>query len=246
MGEAYILRRGGSGGLSPNSAVIHVNAPTGSTITLTKGGITVKTIGPEKSHINSEYADYADWYIPISASNYGEWTVTATLGNDTASKTVTINDNKTYDVLLTFHIFVIRNGTLQSGYTLYPGELKLEQRPEFVYLAYKNGSSGSAGGIGTLGEIDYPYMVLKASAGLTSNDGANSYGITTEPYKTSNSHSAIKAQFGAYSFDTTPKTWVLDVSQVNLNGKYIFLSVYGSGRYLNITDLYFAKEAPTV
>ena len=93
---------GGGGGLSPNSAVIHVTAPVGSTISFAKGGVVAKVFGPDKSHVNSADASLADWYYSVSQNNYGTWTVTATLGTDTASDTVTIDSNEQYDLMLSF------------------------------------------------------------------------------------------------------------------------------------------------
>ena len=104
MGEAYILRRGGAGGLSPNNAVIHVTAPVGSTISFAKGGVTAKVLGPEKSHVNADDNTLADWYYSVSSSNYGTWTVTATLSGNTKSDTVTIDSNEQYDLSLSYHV----------------------------------------------------------------------------------------------------------------------------------------------
>lgn len=100
MSDAYITRRGGSGGLSPNNAVLHINAPLGSTITLAKGGVTVKVLGADKGHTNAENDTLADWYYSVSPSNYGEWTVTAAKDGESASKAVAVNSNKQYDVAI--------------------------------------------------------------------------------------------------------------------------------------------------
>lgn len=98
MSDAFLVRRGGSGGLSPNGAVIHVTAPVGSTISFAKGGVVAKVLGPEKSHVNADYNTLADWYYSVSSSNYGTWTVTATLSGNTASKTIKISTNEQYDL----------------------------------------------------------------------------------------------------------------------------------------------------
>ena len=100
MSDALIVRRSGSGGLPAHSAVIHVSATPGSTITFSKGGIVVKTLGPGKSHVNAASDSFADWYYAIGSSNYGTWTVTATLGTNTASDSVTISSNQQYDLEL--------------------------------------------------------------------------------------------------------------------------------------------------
>ena len=106
---------GGAGGLSSNAAVIHVNAAAGSTITFSKSGVTVKVLGPEKSHVNADDNTLADWYYAVSSGNYGEWTVTATLSGDSASETVTVNATKHYDVELSFDVKIYSPGQL-SGF----------------------------------------------------------------------------------------------------------------------------------
>ena len=88
----------GNNFFSKNKAVIHIMAPIGSTITFSKDNIIVKILGPEKSHVNTDDNTFADWYYAVSSSNYGTWTVTATLGTGTVSDTVTIDNNKQYDV----------------------------------------------------------------------------------------------------------------------------------------------------
>lgn len=103
----------GKGDLSPDNAVIHVTAPAGSTITFSKGEVIVKTLGPEKSHVNARDNTLADWYYAVSSSNYGSWTVTATLGTNTVSKTASINSNKEYDLEL-YSIELWKNGDNNS------------------------------------------------------------------------------------------------------------------------------------
>lgn len=120
MSDAFLVRRGGSGGLSPNGAVIHVTAPAGSTISFAKGGVIAKVLGPDKSHVNSADSTLADWYYAVSPGNYGEWTVTAIRQSDqvTESKTVTVSENKQYDLKIIFKLYLFESGTgLASGYT---------------------------------------------------------------------------------------------------------------------------------
>lgn len=104
MSDAFILRAGGGGGLSVNAAILHLQAPIGSTITLSKNNVVVKVLGPEKSHVNADGPTVADWYYSVSSSNYGTWTVTATLSGSTASDTVTIDSNEQYDLSFSYHV----------------------------------------------------------------------------------------------------------------------------------------------
>lgn len=102
MGEAFIVRRGGTGGMSVNNAVIHVNAPLGSTVTFSKGGVVAKAINPGKAHTNID-GKTADYYYAINASSFGTWTMTASkTGETSVSKTVTVSAAKEYDVILQY------------------------------------------------------------------------------------------------------------------------------------------------
>ena len=88
------------GGLTPGSAVIHVTAPAGSTISFAKGGVTVKELDASKSHVNATDSSLADWYYSVSSSNYGTWTVTASSSGRTAFKNITVDANRQYDLKL--------------------------------------------------------------------------------------------------------------------------------------------------
>jgi len=86
-----------SGGFSNTDALIHVNAPYGSTVTFAKGGVTVKTITPDKAFQNVD-GETADYYFPVKSANYGTWTVTATLSGTIGSKNVQVDSAKQYNL----------------------------------------------------------------------------------------------------------------------------------------------------
>lgn len=117
MSDALIVRRGG-GGLSPNNAVIHVNAPAGSTISFSIGGVVAKVLGPGKSHVNAEDNTLADWYYSVSPANYGTWTVTATRGGSTVSKTVSVSAANQYDLELLYGLYFIKDGIIQDAFSV--------------------------------------------------------------------------------------------------------------------------------
>lgn len=243
MSDAFLVRRGGSGGLSPNSAVLYVTAPAGSTITFAKGGVTVKVLGPDKSHVNAGDITLADWYYAVSPGNYGTWAVTATRGQDTATVTVTVDSNKQYDVFLSFNVYLVRNGVLQSGYSLYQSGNSISQESGYLYTRYTGGGTGSNAGISILPDISFPYLVLKTSGGkVIYNNNFNQFGVAKG--KNYASDIVVGKYFDVYDA-TEAKTWVLDVSNVVLKDKYFMVLLYGSGAYMKMTDVYFAKEAPT-
>ena len=102
MSDAYLVRRGGSGGLSANAAVLHVKAPAGCTVSFAKGGVVAKVLGPGKSHVNSADSSFADWYYAVTPGNFGSWTVTGANSEGSISQTVTVNAVKQYDVTVSF------------------------------------------------------------------------------------------------------------------------------------------------
>ncbi len=116
-----------SGGFSNSDALIHVNAPYGSTVTFAKGGVTVKVLSPSDA-FNSVDGETADYYYSVTSTNFGSWTVTATLSGKTVSKTVSVSAAKQYDAKLAFHVpveyqeieFIGTTGTqyIDSGITL--------------------------------------------------------------------------------------------------------------------------------
>lgn len=114
-----VVNVSGGGGPTETDAVLLVNAPSGSTVTATKGGTTlvptlwVASDGTEQAMFVFQPADFGS----------NPWTVTATSGSNTSSKTVVVNENKAYNISLNFAHYLIKNGVLQSGYTaeLYGG-----------------------------------------------------------------------------------------------------------------------------
>lgn len=109
---------GGGGGLPDNAAILRVMAPTGSTVTLTRGAVTKSSTG----HTNADDSSQNDYYfiIPQTAFSSSPWTVTATYAGKTDTQTVVIEAADEYDVLMSYDTFIIRNGVVQTGYTISP------------------------------------------------------------------------------------------------------------------------------
>lgn len=111
---------GGGGGLSSTDALLRVQAPAGSTVTITKGS-TTKT---DQGHENADDSTVYDYYFIIHQSQFDSttpWTVTATLGTQTASDTVTVNAANEYDIELSFSIYLFKAGdqctSITGGWT---------------------------------------------------------------------------------------------------------------------------------
>lgn len=90
---------GGGGGPSSSDAILTVTVPTGSTVTMTKGGVTLTpTMWVQAADPTLDCALFV--IPPAQFDSVNPWTVTATNGTYTSSDTVTIDSNKQYDMEL--------------------------------------------------------------------------------------------------------------------------------------------------
>ena len=102
---------GGGGSLKNTDAVLIVSVPTGSTITATKGGVTITpTIWVQNA---DNTFDTAIFSIKASTFDSNAWTVTATLGADSASDTVVIDSNEEYQLELVYNYWIFKSGVGQ-------------------------------------------------------------------------------------------------------------------------------------
>lgn len=93
---------GGGSFATVNDAVLVVSAPAGSTVTITKSGVTKVGNGWQ----NSDGVNYF-YYFAIKAAQFDAntpWTVLATLGNASAQTSVIIDSNNVYSVMLAYHL----------------------------------------------------------------------------------------------------------------------------------------------
>lgn len=113
---------GASGaGLKDTDAVLVVTVPTGSTVTAAKGGVTLTpTMWVTAADPTLDCAIFS-----IKSSLFdavSPWTVTATLGTDTASDTVIIDSNKQYDLELSYTYYLYNSGNecvaITGGWTV--------------------------------------------------------------------------------------------------------------------------------
>ena len=110
-------RVSGGGGPTTSDAILTVTVPTDSTVTATKGGVTLTPTIWVQAADNT--LDCALFVIgPSLFDSQNAWTVTATLGTDTALDYVTIDSNKEYSVELGFDFYFVKNGVVKTGYTI--------------------------------------------------------------------------------------------------------------------------------
>lgn len=108
------VNAGGGGGLQSTDAILRVIAPAGSTVTISKGGVSKSDAG----HENASDPTFYDYYFIIHASQFdgvNPWTVTAVNGADTFTDTIIINSADEYDLELGHLLYFIKNGAVDQG-----------------------------------------------------------------------------------------------------------------------------------
>lgn len=246
MSDAFLVRRGGSGGgLSPNSAVIHVTAPVGSTITFSKNGVIVKVLDASKSHVNADNNAFADWYYSISAANYGTWTITATLDTRSKSTTVSVSSNRQYDANISYDLYLIRDGNVEETLTLSGGTLTsgttyavFDTGGDYGRVAYyqTNVSGYSTLRIAINGGRNYSVLATTPAIGIAEN----APGINSSTKEVTGYAEFTRFPTASSNGSVTSGTYDLDISSYN-GTQYIYLASGGSSNYngvLNIYDFY--------
>ena len=110
------VNAGGGGGLQSTDAILRVIAPAGSTVTISKGGVSKSDAGHENAADNTLY----DYYFIIHASQFDSvnpWTVTASLGGQSISDTIVVDSADEYDIELVYGIYLYNNGDLCTDVT---------------------------------------------------------------------------------------------------------------------------------
>lgn len=106
-GDPIIL--GGGGGLADGSALLSVTVPAGSTVTATKNGATITpALWLSGTDASTEVALFV--FTPAQFDSVNPWTITATDGANTVSKTVLITTNKGYELRLKYPIYLYNRG----------------------------------------------------------------------------------------------------------------------------------------
>lgn len=146
---------GGGGSLKATDAILRVIAPAGSTVTISKGGVSKSDLGHENADDHSLY----DYYFIIHASQFDSnpWTVTATLSGESASDTIVIDSADEYDIQLEYYLYFVKNGQIvgnnmvaegkkwnsSSSYTATAPDVSYEQ--DYIEIGFSGGSAGKAG-----------------------------------------------------------------------------------------------------
>jgi len=176
---------GGGSGIPGNRAVLVARIPSGSTVTATKGGMTLTPM----MWVSETYPDYdiaLFVFTPAQFDSTTPWTITATDGTNTASGTVLITANKEYEIELTYYDWLYHQGNtmdaVTGGYEVrgqyFSGSGFTPIAPDIVYqddkalLTFHSGS----GYWRTVNSIDMTnYTTLKALLDITPMTSTNGH-----------------------------------------------------------------------
>lgn len=231
IGETNI---NGGAGLNGKGALLKIKAPTGSIITVSKDSYS-ETI--KVSQLDPDDNNWSYWIF--QTTDFGEWIATAIRQPDqaTESKTVTISENKKYDLEILFRFYLFRNGYgLTSGYS----------------ISYSTNGGSGAGGSTNWDRINLTYnasFAIKPSVDITdytllcfnvaslyldaqnrcrialSTDGAVWNGTV--------SHSAANQYMN--------NTGVISLDISAYSGSYYAAGVCGGNSWINISDIYLSR-----
>lgn len=215
-------------------SVIAVTYPEGSVCSCTNGTKTLKA---------KDTSGKALFNVPV-----GEWTVTATDGSRTTSKTVSITtDGQNETVDLSYRLYIIENGIYNRTYG-FSGQMRSGSTVEITensagYL-YINGGKQVGNGITTNNKLDVSaYSKLVCDIQLTSFDiDKNWVGLATTLNNSSSTDvaNAMPYKSKMVAQTSSKQTVTLDVSSAN--GSYyigfIFLRAYDKLTAANVYNLY--------
>lgn len=112
--DDFELAYTGGGGASDTDAILIVTVPVGSTVTMSKGSVTItSTIWVQAANTTLECALFVIPAQQFDGTN--AWTVTAIKGSQTSSKSVIIDSNKQYSVTMQYITYLLLDGTVYSG-----------------------------------------------------------------------------------------------------------------------------------
>lgn len=103
---------GSGGGISSNSALLVVYAPLGSIVTATSGGSSKTS---RTGIVLSDDPTREMHLISIGSSQFGTWTVTATDGVHSATKSIEISSAKYYELSCPYELLLYRNGVIDTS-----------------------------------------------------------------------------------------------------------------------------------
>lgn len=230
----------GGAGLKDTDAVLVVTVPTGSTVTATKGGVTLTP---------TMWVTYADPTLDVAIFSIksslfdavNPWAVTATLGTKFANYSVTIDSACEYSVVVSYMLYIVKDGVYETtGYDLY-NQLRT---PHPVTVTDGDGYKVVTmdgiylGGIVTRNKVNLAdYSTLKAE--MTTPSNATSWAGLWPSYGYSSDTEINNAAIARVQHTYNSKTLVsLDVSSYTSEA-YVGVEITAStNRFVNVWNLW--------
>ena len=196
---------GGGSGPSASDAILTVTVPTGSTVTMTKGGVTLTPTMWVQAADNT--LDCALFVIPPSLFDaVNAWAVTATRGTtDTASDTITIDSNKEYDMVLKYSIFLFNDGVILSDLGAFKNISSVSISNNAI-TAVKNQNTGN-------------YFAFQ-NAIVFKNFGNSLHVLISQSDVAASSSGGLKTRIGAFSSLPEAGTYASNESRVVAGTQY--------------------------
>lgn len=233
------------GGFNRHDALLRVQAPAHSTVTITKGTYHKSDVGHENAQDHTMY----DYYFIIHQSQFDSvnaWTITATLGEESASNTIIIDTADEYDIYLEYiyYLFKSGRGALTPFGFKNNGSSVTSRITDEMILSECNTSNPQQGSCYTENRIDWaPYKTLHVTLKCTSEPYDNSNfglrinitntyqqtGDTTNPTRITGTGIGVSADYVEYTLDVT-----------NVNAEY-YLNIWGIGKWY-CTYIWITKD----
>lgn len=253
-----INRTGGSGGVSENNAILMAHAPTGSTVTASKGGVILTPkMWVSDSTANEDVAMFI--FSPAQFDSVNPWTITATDGEKTKSKAILIETNVEYEIMLLYRYEIFADGKIVNAPTLYSannidlGALTEESEGDLDFVRwYRRFSTYTIAAayveldvtnysriaIDLLGWSNYRYNTQPTTPAICLADSPFS-GETNGAWNNVNVYALFQPTTGRYT-SATPSTFSVDISSY-VGTKCVFVSMGGTTNedtYQNIRNFY--------
>lgn len=211
---------GGAVGLKSTDALLRVQAPANSTVTISKGTVTKTDLGHENADDHSVY----DYYFIIHQSQFDSvtpWTVTAIRDEDSATGTIIVDAADEYDVILNYNLVIFDYG--QTDYTFSGvksssvGAIAISIDGDHISASYRYAETTGTG---------YGYFYTNETFDITPYTTMRIYGaITSRGYA---GVGTTTTSMDAYANGTSStQEYVVDVSQ--LSGQHMFRLNINSG-----------------
>lgn len=219
-------------------AVIHVLSNTNNTIRFIKGAdIIVKEFASGSGRVTKDNPNFSIWTFYVTPKEYGPWTIVAVNGTEVNQETITVTEEKQYNITVLLSHYLIKDGKFNTDYVhqFYGGtNSSLTENPNgFVLLYSANKSSTYA--TCEIKNVDIRYynnLVFDGNArGYYAAGICPAFGLLLNIASSGSSSSFRRAsmiQTSRQSAFNARNTWTCDIKLINHSSISIGLQEAGS------------------